>query len=129
MADSLSLAASIIAVAQVSDKVVLLCFDYRLTYNHTNYNFTRLVNEAKSFRDFLEALVSNIDARRAGTMTSHRTKLLMAIGGPLTEALDNLKQPEGKLECAKGWQGFKRNLKWPLEETETLKSLDRLNRI
>jgi major membrane immunogen (membrane-anchored lipoprotein) len=129
MADPLSLVASIIAVAQISGKIVSLCYDYRSSHKHVDHNIMRLANEVKSFRDFLEALISNIDAIGTDTMTPQRTKLLTAKGGPLTEALDDLKELEGKLKPAEGWQGFKRNPKWPLRETDILQTLDRLNRI
>ena len=61
MADPLSVAASIIAVIQITSSVVSICYDYRSGTKHASKEMEQLTDEVISMRDVLERLLMLMD--------------------------------------------------------------------
>lgn len=61
MADPLSITAGIIAVLQVTSKVVSLCYDYRCGVKNGSNKMKQLIDEVASLRDVLESALRLAD--------------------------------------------------------------------
>jgi urease gamma subunit len=61
MVNPLSITASIIAVIQVTSKVVSLCYDYRSGLKNSSKEVKQLTDEIISLRDVLESILKLVD--------------------------------------------------------------------
>ncbi len=61
MADPLSIAASLIAVAQISGSIIALCYDYRRSVKGAKRDVLRLSGEVHALRDIVEQLLQLVD--------------------------------------------------------------------
>jgi hypothetical protein len=129
--DPLSIAASLIAVLQVTSAVISICYDYRQGQKHASREVIQLSDELSSLKDILDALLrlvekssNNLDEAKLATF-----ELLAKPDGPLLTCQSELERLRKKLEPESGWRAVKRSLVWPLQEGEMKKALGGLERL
>lgn len=61
MADPLSFAASLIAVAQVSGSIISLCYEYQKSAKGARETIAQVLRETQSMRNVIEQLVQLLD--------------------------------------------------------------------
>jgi hypothetical protein len=142
--DPLSFTASILAVLQVTSKVVSICYDYRAAARDSSWELPRVIEEVKSLQNVLETL-ENCASEMENPDTDARARLstLQLLCKPITSnerglldmCLEELKKLKEKLASPKwmGSAGFKRQavgaaLRWPLNKTDTLRILEMIGR-
>jgi Fungal N-terminal domain of STAND proteins len=138
--DPLSITASVIAVLQISNKIISICYDYASAVRGSSWELQSVTEEVQSLRNVLETL-ANI-ARKAESANAAEEsrlptlKLLCEPGvGPLSRCLLVLEALEAKL-APPSWGspvGSKRRaliqaLGWPLKEGYTKKTLENIAR-
>lgn len=130
MADPLSILASIIAIVQISGKVISICYDYRSGVKKAPRDLARITDEVISLRDVLERLIRIIDEDNANNGIRLSTvEMLNKPGGPLPRITAQLEELEVKLKPANGWRAVGKALTWPLREGDANKTLDVIRRI
>ena len=125
--DGLSAAASVIAVVQLTEEVIRLCYHYAITAKSARREICALASEVQTLQSVLEDLdtLSRQPPRADGDFSALRR--LGRPGGSFercSEALGELKselEPPGK---GKRLDRIKTALKWPLKSKETDKAVD-----
>ena len=142
--DPLSAAASILAILQVTSKVVSICYDYRAAAKDSSWELPRVIEEVKSLRNVLETL-EKLAHEMEGPGADARARLptLQILckprtgdeGGLLDMCFEELNRLRDKLTPPKwmGPTGSKRQaigqvLRWPLNKTDTIKMLETIGR-
>lgn len=124
----LGIAASIIAVIQLTEAVSGLCYRYIGAVKRAQKDAQELMGELSSLNRVLGALKEYTDKNPQSTTV---LQMLNTRGGPLSGCLSELERLETKFNSSvpKGWRRkIMRSLKWPLEETETLQIISRIER-
>lgn len=129
MADPLSMAASIIAVIQITGSVVSLCYDYRSGAQNASKEMKQLTDEVISLRDVLEAILKLVDEGSTENFHLSTLKLLTQTDGPLSKCKTEMKLLEAELKPAMGIRAVARTLKWPFARGEVERKVERLNRL
>ena len=138
--DALSITANVIAVLQISHKIISICYDYASAVKGSSWELQRVTEEVQSLRNVLEAL-ANLARKAEGASPTEESrlptlKLLCEPGvGPLSRCLLLLETLESKLAPPSwgGSVGSKRRaliqaLGWPLKEGNTKKTLEEIAR-
>jgi hypothetical protein len=139
MAEALGLAASIIAVLQITNSVVSVCYDYSAAVQGTSWELPRVRTEMESLRNVLQTLEPLAkQAEFASLVAGTRLPTLNLLCGPrglLQNCFDEVKRLDERLKSPSWSDGFgpKRRafiqaLRWPLKEAETRKSLENIGR-
>ena len=139
MAEALGLVASIIAVLQITNSVVSVCYDYRAAVQGSSWELPRVRAEMESLRNVLQTLeplakqaefASPVAGTRLPTLN-----LLCGLRSLLQNCFDEVKRLDGRLKSPSWNDGFgpKRRafvqaLRWPLKESETKKALENIGR-
>jgi hypothetical protein len=126
MADPLSITASIIAVIQVTSKVVSLCYDYRAGLKNAPKEIKQFTDEIVSFRDSLESILKLVEAEDEASTQLSTLKLFTKADGILLTCKSEMTELENDLKPATGIRGVARSLKWPYAKAETEKRVERL---
>ncbi|MCJ1224432.1 hypothetical protein MMC12_001077 [Toensbergia leucococca] len=138
--DPLSVTASFIAVLQVANAVISICYDYSASAKSSSRELSRIIEEIKALRNVLESLIHL--AERAETpdlCIQSRLPTLRGLCepemGPLSQCLEEMRALEKKLVPPTwgGPIGSKRRaliqaLGWPLKEKDTLRTLEKIGR-
>ena len=124
MADPLSTTASIIAVIQLSSKVV----KYVSTAGGATKDRKRLGDEVRGCEFILQQLKDDTDNTDEGKKWSEAIKTLEASDGPLGRLWDALSVIRVKLEPKKGLRKVWSTLKWPFDEKEVEKIISTIER-
>jgi hypothetical protein len=138
--EPLSVTASIIAVLQVTSKIISICYDYTSAVKNSSSELSRVIEEIKDLRNVLETLEQL--ARKAESSDPAAGVQLPALqllsepeGGPLAKCLAELEALKQKLtpQSLNGQAKSKRKalleaLGWPLKEKETEKILRNIER-
>ena len=131
--DPLSVTASIIAVIQLAQKVLSICYDFRRWIKSVPKELQQITSEVISLRDVLECLMKLADSvETAGSNGSSQLsslKLLVAPDGSLSKCLAELAALERKLTPIVGMKAIGKALDWTLKEGEVKDTLDRIGRI
>lgn len=94
--DPLSITASVIAVLNVADKIILTCYEYGFAIKNASKALSRIFEEVKSIRGVLEALQPlEIDVESADSSAHTRWPALKK--EPLNLCLEELKALEQML--------------------------------
>ena len=126
--DPLSLTGTLIAVIQISSKIVSLCYEYQASLRSANAQISHIRNEITGVRDVVERLLRIAEADNA----SYALPALQAAAGPdapLKCCLSELKVIELSLDSSRSKNATSRLLSWPFKESEIRKSIDVLARI
>ena len=132
--DPLSVTASIIAVLQATEAVIILCCNYRSACKNASWELPRILEETRSLRDILRRLEELADKAEASSGAGKPDlqalqHLCQPQTGALPQCLQELASLEAKLKPP-GWTpiGSKRSalaqaLVWPLRKAETERTL------
>ena len=137
MAEGLAAAASVIAVLQLTNSVISVCYDYSSAANGTSWELPRLKSELESLRSILqqlEPLAKQADFVQAVPDTKLPAfSQLCAPGGPLELCLHEVQSLEKVLKSPAWSDGFGprrkalvQALRWPLKAKDTEKALERI---
>ncbi|KAI1399828.1 ankyrin repeat-containing domain protein [Hypoxylon fuscum] len=129
MADPLSIAASLIAVVQISGGIISLCYDYRRSVQDAKKEVATLQREVQSLRDVIEQLLKLLE-----TDDNHYylplLKKLIASNDSFQEYEDQFKKLEDRLRSPiSKWRQLGNQLMWPLKERDLMKDLGTIHRM
>ncbi len=130
MADPLSMVGSLIAVVQLTGKIISICYDYRSAFKSANRDLARTIDEITGLRDVLEQLLKLVDYKDIDDRWKVPTvRSLAKPDGILATCKSELVRIEKKIEPAKTkWTAIGQALTWPLKEGEISKDLDAISR-
>ena len=139
MAEGIGLAASVIAVLQITNSVISVCYDYTAAAQGASWELPRIRNELDNLRTVLQTLEPLAkQAELANPATGTRTStlaLLCGTEGVLEKCLRELKRLDEKLKSPSWSDGYgpKRKaviqvLRWPLQKADTEKALKAISR-
>src|ERR1700734_2800972 len=116
MAEPLGIAASLIAVAQISGSIISLCYDYRRGIQGAHKEVARIIQEVQSLRNVIEQLLQLLDKDDAGNeMCLPSLKNMNINGVPFAQCQNDLKGLEDRLRTpVNKWQRLGDQLLWPL---------------
>lgn len=139
MAEGLALAASVIAVLQLTNSVVSVCYDYAAAASGSSWELTQVTADLESLRGVLQRLEPL--AKQVQFARNRSDKVLPAFAGlckpngPLEVCLKEIQQLERKLKSPAWAEGFGpkskalvQSLRWPLKSKDTEKTLLQINR-
>lgn len=137
--DPFSLTGTLIALIQITSKILTLCYDYRSSLKSSTREIVQITDELNSLRDVIESLLRIVERSRedgsgsesgenSQKATLETIERLFEEGGVLTGCLGELERLRVKLEVREGWREVKRRLEWPLKESEMRRALEGLER-
>ncbi|KAL8765077.1 MAG: hypothetical protein Q9209_007738 [Squamulea sp. 1 TL-2023] len=139
MAEALGLTAGIIAVLQITQSVLSVCYDYSAALKGASWELTKAKDELEGLRSVLQALEPLMrEAEVTDPADNPKMPTLEALcrpGSVLQTCAAEMQQLEKKLKVP-GWsehlgpkrKAFLQSLRWPLQEGETRKTLERIAR-
>ena len=139
MAEGLAVVTSVIAVLQISNAVLSVCYDYSAAAKGASWELPKLITEVEGIRNVLQNLEplarrAELADPAAGTKLP-ALALLCKPNGVLQSCFDDLRHLEEKIKPP-GWsEGFgpKRKAlvqacRWPFKEAQTKELLERIAR-
>lgn len=124
MADALGIVASVIAILQLTGKLVSLGYDYIGGAIDASKDIRWLLGELHSLSNVL--LILQDHARDDKTLRLTALQTLNGQNGPLEGCRLELQRLQLKLEPKTGLRGKMKSLVWPLKEKEIFKHISRL---
>lgn len=125
----IGLAASIIAVIQLTGTVTSFSYGYISGVKRAPKDLGELLNELGSLSKVLVELQNLVDKPQGPGQPQLTTlQTLNSKDGPLEGIAAELKVLLAKLKPRKGFRKAIQNLKWPLKETETMQHIARIER-
>jgi hypothetical protein len=123
MAEALSLAASVIAVVQISDRVISLCCQFIGKVRGAEREIAQIITTItalKGFLEFLERFINDSDnaARLPQLHSICRPK------GPLDLCTSLLKDMESKMQMKRDYHGVLKAITWPFKWKDIGEALD-----
>jgi hypothetical protein len=131
--DPLSLAASLIAVLQISGAVISALYEYRSGVKDASKDTARIIEELNSLRNILENLLRAVEREDASAESSRLSTFQKLLGpnGELERCKADLESISEKLDAGRkgsAWESVKRSLVWPFKEKEIEKLLQNVQR-
>ncbi|KAL8993437.1 MAG: hypothetical protein Q9169_006341 [Polycauliona sp. 2 TL-2023] len=140
MAEALGLTASIITVLQLTQSVLSVCYDYGAALKGSSWELTKVKDELEGFRTIVQHVEPLMRAADLSdpSIPNGRLPTLKALCEPegvLQSCRADLKSLEDKLKGSK-WtdelgprrKALLQSLKWPFQERDTRKFLERIAR-
>ena len=139
MAEGLAVAASVIAVLQITNSVISICYDYSAAATGASWELPRLTSELEGLRSVLqrlEPLAKRVDFSQ-GVLDAKLPAFveLCKPNGPLSLCSREIEKLEATLKTPDWSAGFglKRKalvqaLRWPLKSKDTEKALKQISR-
>lgn len=125
MAEGLSLAASIIAVTQLTQVTGQLIASVCIYYGDVK----RAPNEIQKLADELRSLSTVLAALKTYADKNQHSAALKELAGDLAECTQEFQELHTKLsKPKKEWKKLWRNLKWPFKKVGTLEIISRIER-
>jgi hypothetical protein len=128
MVDPIGLVGTLIAVVQISSKVVSICYEYRSSVKNAPRELSLILDEVTSVRDIVERLVKIVDADERSCILPSLQSMNQP-EAPLQKCLAELTALKQCLKPAKGLKAKGWALVWPLKETDAQKRLAAIARI
>lgn len=128
--DPLSFTASIIAVIDMSSKLISSCYQYQSRARHAAQDAKKIRAEAIELLGVLQRLL--VIAQDEEEHQTARLPTLQALAQPnglLTECQTELASLMMKMKPKTGWAQIRSSLVWPLKEADVNKAIDRIHRI
>ena len=120
-------AASVIAVVQISDRILSLCGKYSLAVRDAREDIRRLGSEIRALRDVMvsvDEMVQSPDAMRLHAFNS--------LADTITQCLSDLNNLERRLDPGRGRKTMgrigARALKWPFKSKDIVKVIEAVDR-
>lgn len=140
MAEGLALAASVIAVLQITNSVLSVCYDYSAAAKDAPWELSRVVAEMESLRSVLQTLEPLAkEAESSDPSAGTRLLTLTLLCGPqgllqhvldeVTRLDERLKTPSWSDKFGPKRKAFIQALRWPLNKAETKEALVNIGRI
>ena len=140
MAEGLAVAASVIAVLQVTNSVISICYDYSAAASGSTWELPRLMSELESLRSVLqrlEPLAKQADLSSAVPNAKRPAFIeFCKPNGPLPLCCHEIESLEALLKTPDWAAGFgpKREaivqaLRWPLKSKDIEKALKQINKL
>lgn len=123
--DGLSVAASIIAVLQLTGEVIKYLNDVKDAPKECQQCMT----EASNLQSLLINLLYHLDQRKTGNAWYTTVQALNVENGPLDQYKQALEQLRSKVEVQDGIQKIKRRLLWRFSKDEAASILARMERL
>jgi len=124
---ALGVAASVIAVVELSAKIASLCVQYSLAVKHAKSDIERLRGEIDSVTELLRGVERLLGGPNKAQLSTSQT-----LHNTLKDCFSELTRLEEKLSLGKRQKALSRfgvrTLKWPLESKEVNKVIDNLER-
>ncbi|KAI0161909.1 ankyrin repeat-containing domain protein [Hypoxylon sp. FL1284] len=128
MADPLSMAASLIAVVQVSAGIISLCYDYRRAVQGAKKEVATLQREVQSLRDVIEQILKLLDTEDDDYLPV--LKKMNARNNAFSEYEEQFRDLEDRLRTpVSRWRQLGHQLLWPLRERDLAKDLQTIHRM
>ena len=125
--DGLSVAASLIAVVQLSAQVFSLCQEYYIGVKHARDEIQRLSNEVLAIHEILEKISDLLDGPDSAKFST--LALLGKKNGPAQQCAAQLQEIKTRLEPHEGMRKLgRRALQWPLKSDNVNKMVLALER-
>ena len=125
--DGLSVAASLVAVVQLSAQVFSLCQEYYIGVKHARDEIQRLSNEVLAIHEILEKISDLLDG--PDTTKFSTLALLDKKNGPAQQCAAQLQEIKTQLDPNEGMRKLgRRALKWPLKSDNVNKMVLALER-
>lgn len=131
MAEALGVVGGIIAVLQITNSVLSVCYDYSAAARGAPWEVPRIQKEMEDLRTILQNLEPI--AKKA---ESFNPAQLQIFAGPLETCLKEVERLEKKLKspdwtknCGPKRTAIVQSLRWPLKEADTKKTLETISRI
>lgn len=126
MAEALATTASVIAVIQITGKLVILGYEYIGGVKDASKDLRHLMDELYSLTKVLLDLQDFV--RDARNVHSAVLQMLDGQNGPLSGCMVELRRLQLKMEPKTGWRAKMKSLMWPLNEKDTMKHIQQLER-
>lgn len=126
MAEIVGLAASVIAIVHITEKIISYGYQYISGVNHAPTDIQELMDELSELKKVLIRLQDFIDKNPTSNALqdlNHQGGLLLVCAKEL-EKLETKLKPTGKWS----WKVMQKRLKWPLKEKETFQQISRIGR-
>ncbi len=133
--DGLSVAANVIAVLQVANSVISICYDFRAALKKSPWALTRVLDEITDLRGILEAIerVSTADTQLPNSKLLVETCNLTH--GPLSTCMAALNHLEGLLGSStlgnstiSRWRALSQAVTWQFKDKEITGILETVDR-
>lgn len=139
MAEGLALAASVIAVLQITNSVLSVCYEYRAIVHTASGELSKVVAEMKSLRDVLESLEPLAEQAESANPTAGTRMPTLALlcrpQGLLERCSDEVAHLEERLKTPSWADSFgprrkavTQALRWPLNKAKTEEILENIGR-
>jgi hypothetical protein len=130
MAEPVSVVASVIAIIQISSKVIALCYSFRSRVTTVPRDLLSITQELEDLIKLLQRLQEIAkglgDPYSQSTDLSEALRLLNSQNGPLPRCQAELRALEVKLEPKTGIKAVGQALLWPLKEKDVRKAIERI---
>lgn len=117
MVNPLNITANIIAVLQITSKVIFIYYDYRCGLKNIPKGLQKLTDDIVSLRDVLERLMKVVDETPSEKSMFLATEQLTKNDGPLAQCRVEMEELEKKLKPVTDFRALDQMLKWPLRES------------
>lgn len=124
--DGVSAAASVIAVVQLTEEVIKICYGYAVTAKDARRDIRALADELESLQDILGDIQGLFERPEAHIGLSTLGRLVRP-GSPLEKCSNCLEELKGELDSAKHAgvaNQMKTVLGWPFKRKDTSRTID-----
>jgi hypothetical protein len=133
--DGFSVAANVIAVLQVANSVISICYDYRVALRKSPWALTRVLDEITDLRGILEAIERLSTSDTQFVNSKHLEETCNLIHGPLSTCMAALNYLEGLLGSSSlsspttsRWRALSQAVTWHFKDKEITGILETIDR-
>lgn len=128
MVEPIGLVGTLIAIVQISSKVVSICYEYRRSVKSAPREISQILKEVTSLRNIVERLIEIAEAdEHSSSLPS--LQAMTQDNGPLSLCLSEITTLKTLLKPEKGWKAKGRALLWPLKQVEVNEHLQVIVRV
>ena len=128
MIEPIGLVGTLIAIVQISSKVVSICYEYRRSVKSAPREISQILEEVTSLRNIVERL-ANIAETDEGASSLPSLRATTDDNGPLAICLSEIESLKIQLKPEKGWKAKGKALLWPLKQVEVNEHLQVIGRV
>lgn len=128
MVEPIGLVGTLIAIVQISSKVVSICYEYRRSVKSAPREISQILEEVTSLRNIVEKL-ANIAETDEEPTSLPSLRAMTEDNGPLSTCLSEIESLKTQLKPEKGWKAKGKALLWPLKQVEVNEHLQIIGRV